>query len=67
MSGGRRRETTGTARERREHIADDFLLTKQAKKFVESLPKVLKENATKEESEKLQALFKVIGAEITLD
>ncbi|ORY84088.1 ribosomal protein L7/L12 C-terminal domain-domain-containing protein [Leucosporidium creatinivorum] len=39
----------------------------EAKKFVESLPKVLKENATKEESEKLQALFKGIGAEVTLD
>ncbi|SCZ88550.1 BZ3500_MvSof-1268-A1-R1_Chr2-1g04484 [Microbotryum saponariae] len=39
----------------------------EAKKFVESLPKVLKENATKEEGEKLQALFKAIGAEATLE
>lgn len=44
-----------------------LVLQLQAKKFVESLPKVLKENATKEESEKLQALFKGIGAEVTLD
>ncbi|SCV71982.1 BQ2448_4676 [Microbotryum intermedium] len=39
----------------------------EAKKFVESLPKLLKENATKEEGEKLQALFKAIGAEATLE
>jgi large subunit ribosomal protein L7/L12 len=54
----------------RETEADDFepfTMLLQAKKFVESLPKVLKENATKEESEKLQALFKGIGAEVTLD
>lgn len=42
-------------------------LCPQAKKFVESLPKTLKENATKEEAEKLQALMKAIGAEVTLD
>ncbi|GAA6003616.1 mitochondrial 54S ribosomal protein bL12m MNP1 [Rhodotorula paludigena] len=39
----------------------------EAKKFVESLPKTLKEGATKEEAEKLQALFKGIGAEVALD
>ncbi|GAA6064654.1 hypothetical protein JCM10212_005240 [Sporobolomyces blumeae] len=39
----------------------------EAKKFVESLPKTLKEGATKDEAEKLQALFKGIGAEVALD
>lgn len=39
----------------------------QAKKFVESLPKTLKEGANKEEAEKLQALFKGIGAEVALE
>ncbi|GAA5893516.1 mitochondrial 54S ribosomal protein bL12m MNP1 [Sporobolomyces salmoneus] len=39
----------------------------EAKKFVESLPKTLKEGATKEEAEKLQTLFKGIGAEVSLD
>ncbi|BGP16630.1 hypothetical protein JCM10213_000454 [Rhodosporidiobolus nylandii] len=39
----------------------------EAKKFVESLPKPLKEGATKEEAEKLQAAFKAIGAEVSLD
>ena len=39
----------------------------QAKKFVESLPKTLKEGATKDEAEKLQGLFKAIGAEVALD
>ncbi|GAA5963383.1 hypothetical protein JCM21900_000592 [Sporobolomyces salmonicolor] len=39
----------------------------EAKKFVESLPKTLKEGVTKEEAEKLQALFKGIGAEVALD
>jgi len=43
------------------------LNTFQAKKFVESLPKTLKEGATKEEAEKLQTLFKGIGAEVSLD
>lgn len=33
----------------------------QAKKFVESLPKVLKENVTKEDAEKLQKLFEGIA------
>ncbi|GAA5871483.1 hypothetical protein JCM8547_001355 [Rhodosporidiobolus lusitaniae] len=39
----------------------------EAKKFVESLPKTLKEGANKEEAEKLAALFKGIGAEVSLD
>ncbi|GAA5843634.1 hypothetical protein JCM9279_000817 [Rhodotorula babjevae] len=39
----------------------------EAKKFVESLPKTLKEGATKDEAEKLQGLFKAIGAEVALD
>ncbi|GAA5991769.1 hypothetical protein JCM5350_005418 [Sporobolomyces pararoseus] len=39
----------------------------EAKKFVESLPKTLKEGVTKEEAEKLQTLFKGIGAEVSLD
>ncbi|BGP55571.1 hypothetical protein JCM8202_002089 [Rhodotorula sphaerocarpa] len=39
----------------------------EAKKFVESLPKTLKENATKDEAEKLAAAFKAIGAEVSLD
>ncbi|KAG0662559.1 hypothetical protein C6P46_003301 [Rhodotorula mucilaginosa] len=40
---------------------------KEAKKFVESLPKTLKENATKDEADKLAAAFKAIGAEVSLD
>ncbi len=38
----------------------------QAKKFVESLPKTLKENVTKDEAEKLQKAMQAIGAEVTL-
>ncbi|KAJ7781601.1 ribosomal protein L7/L12 C-terminal domain-containing protein [Mycena metata] len=38
-----------------------------AKKFVESLPKVLKENLPKEEAEKLQKTFEALGAVIKLD
>lgn len=38
----------------------------QAKKFVESLPKVLKENATKEEAEKLKKALEAVGAQVTL-
>lgn len=49
----------------------DFLVTDlndfQAKKFVESLPKVLKEGATKEEAEKLKKALEAVGAEITMD
>ncbi|KAK0467970.1 ribosomal protein L7/L12 C-terminal domain-containing protein [Desarmillaria tabescens] len=38
-----------------------------AKKFVESLPKVLKENLPKEEAEKLKATFEALGSVVTLD
>lgn len=39
----------------------------QAKKFVESLPKMLKENMPKEEAEKLQKAFADIGAVVKLE
>ncbi len=39
----------------------------QAKNFVESLPKVLKENMPKEEAEKLKKLFEGIGAVVVLE
>jgi large subunit ribosomal protein L7/L12 len=39
----------------------------KAKKFVESLPKVLKENLPKEEAEKLQTTFKALGANVKLE
>jgi large subunit ribosomal protein L7/L12 len=39
----------------------------QAKKFVESLPKVLKENLSKEDADKLKAVFEGIGAVVKLD
>lgn len=39
----------------------------QAKKFVESLPKVLKENLPKEEAEKLKKTFEALGAIVKLD
>ncbi|KAF9481977.1 ClpS-like protein [Pholiota conissans] len=38
-----------------------------AKKFVESLPKVLKENLSKEDAEKLQKAFESIGAVVKLE
>jgi len=38
-----------------------------AKGFVESLPKVLKENLPKEEAEKLKATFEALGAVVVLD
>ncbi|KAJ6539008.1 ribosomal protein L7/L12 C-terminal domain-containing protein [Mycena capillaripes] len=38
-----------------------------AKKFVESLPKVLKENLPKEEAEKLKKTFEALGAVVKLD
>ncbi|KAG6833604.1 hypothetical protein H0H87_004231 [Tephrocybe sp. NHM501043] len=38
-----------------------------AKKFVESLPKVLKENLPKEDAEKLQKTFEALGAVVKLD
>jgi ribosomal protein L7/L12 len=39
----------------------------KAKKFVESVPKVLKENINKEEAEKLQKLLEELGAKVTLE
>jgi len=38
-----------------------------AKKFVESVPKLLRENLAKEDAEKLQATFKNIGAVLKLE
>jgi len=38
----------------------------EAKKFVESVPKILKENIPKEEAEKLQKTFQALGATVTL-
>ncbi|KAF9506581.1 hypothetical protein BS47DRAFT_1399362 [Hydnum rufescens UP504] len=37
-----------------------------AKKFVESVPKLLKENMPKEDAEKLQKTFEALGATVTL-
>jgi large subunit ribosomal protein L7/L12 len=39
----------------------------QAKKFVESLPKIIKENASKEDAESLKAKFEGVGAVVTLE
>jgi len=39
----------------------------EAKKFVESLPKVLKENISKEDAEKLAKVFEGIGAVVKLE
>ena len=44
-----------------------FFAFVKAKKFVESLPKVLKENLPKEEAEKLQTTFKTLGANVKLE
>jgi len=38
-----------------------------AKKFVESLPKVLKENQSKEDADKMKASFEALGAVIKLE
>ena len=43
------------------------VLVSQAKKFVESLPKVLKENLAKEDAEKLKKTFTDLGAVIVLE
>lgn len=45
----------------------DRLILSQAKKFVESLPKVLKENLPKEDAEKLKKTFEGLGAVVKLD
>ena len=39
----------------------------QAKKFVESLPQVLKEGLSKEDAEKLKKTFTDLGATVTLE
>ncbi|KAF8803761.1 ClpS-like protein [Phlegmacium glaucopus] len=39
----------------------------EAKKFVESLPKILKENLSKDDAEKLQKTFEAIGAVVKLE
>ncbi|CAE6434534.1 unnamed protein product [Rhizoctonia solani] len=39
----------------------------EAKKFVESVPKILKENVPKEEAEKLMKTLKDLGATVTLE
>jgi ribosomal protein L7/L12 len=39
----------------------------EAKKFVESAPKVIKENVPKDEAEKIKKLLEAIGATVTLD
>jgi len=38
-----------------------------AKKFVESLPKVLKENQSKEDADKMKATFEALGAVVKLE
>ncbi|MBR4537853.1 MAG: ribosomal protein L7/L12, partial [Clostridia bacterium] len=37
---------------------------KEAKDFVESLPKALKEGVSKEEAEKVKAMFAEVGAKV---
>ena len=48
-----------------------FFLTEyvgmQAKKFVESLPQVLKEGLPKEDAEKIQKVFEAHGAVVALE
>ncbi|KAF7776135.1 hypothetical protein Agabi119p4_4528 [Agaricus bisporus var. burnettii] len=39
----------------------------EAKKFVESLPKVVKENLSKEDAEKMQKVFEDLGAVVKLE
>ncbi|KXN86292.1 54S ribosomal protein L12, mitochondrial, partial [Leucoagaricus sp. SymC.cos] len=39
----------------------------EAKKFVESVPQVLKENLSKEEAEKLQKVFESLGGRVKLE
>jgi len=40
---------------------------KQAKKFVESVPKTLKDNLPKEEAEKLKKTLEALGATVSLE
>jgi large subunit ribosomal protein L7/L12 len=44
-----------------------FMICVQAKRFVESLPKALKENQPKEDAEKLKATFEALGAVVKLE
>ncbi|KAL2916790.1 54S ribosomal protein L12, mitochondrial [Polyrhizophydium stewartii] len=39
----------------------------EAKKFVESAPKVIKEGATKEEADKIKATLEAVGASVALE
>jgi len=39
----------------------------QAKKFVESAPKVIKESANKEEAEKIKSTLEALGATVVLE
>lgn len=39
----------------------------EAKKFAESVPKVIKEGCNQEEADKLKGIFEALGAKITLD
>ncbi|KAH7105530.1 ClpS-like protein [Auriculariales sp. MPI-PUGE-AT-0066] len=39
----------------------------EAKKFVESLPKIVKEGLNKEDAEKLKAVFEALGAKVVLE
>ena len=39
----------------------------EAKKFVESAPKVVKEGVSKEEAEKIKKVLEAVGATVTLD
>ena len=39
---------------------------KEAKDFVESVPKALKEGVSKEEAEKVKALFAEVGAKVEI-
>ena len=39
----------------------------EAKKFVESAPKVIKENVPKEEAEKIKATLEALGAVVGMD
>lgn len=39
----------------------------EAKKFVESAPKVLKENVPKEDAEKIKGVLEGLGAKVTLE
>jgi large subunit ribosomal protein L7/L12 len=39
----------------------------ESKKFVESVPKVLKDNVAKEDAEKIKATLEALGAKVTLE